>query len=107
MENQNNNSNDQVLNQASQSASSVMGDGGQAPQQNQTETGGTPGRAWAIWGIIFAIIMPPVGLILSIVAYYKANKAGAPNGLAIAGIIISIVMAILHFVVLYGMMQNS
>lgn len=44
----------------------------------------------SIAGIILAFIMPIVGLILSIIAYDNAKKAGEKNRVALAGIIIAI-----------------
>lgn len=53
--------------------------------------GETEGNVIAIVGFVFAFLVPIVGLICSIIGYNKA-KAGAPyKGLALAGIIISVV----------------
>ena len=59
-----------------------------------------PGRGLGIAGLIFAFVFAPLGLILSIVAKVQSNKAGAKNGLATAGIIISII-AIVFYVILF------
>lgn len=47
----------------------------------------TPGIA--IWGLVLAFLMAPVGLVLSIIALGKTKRAGAGRGLAVAGVIIS------------------
>lgn len=53
--------------------------------------GETEGNVIAIVGFVFAFLVPIVGLICSIIGYNKA-KAGAPyKGLALAGIILSVV----------------
>ena len=60
-----------------------------APAENKT-------NVLAIVGFIFAFIMPIVGLICSIIGVNNAkNCGGSGKGLAIAGIIVSIVMMIL------------
>lgn len=54
----------------------------------------------AIVGFIFAFFIPLVGLICSIIGVNNAkNCGGSGKGLAIAGIIISIVMMILYSVI--------
>lgn len=58
-----------------------------------------PGRGLAIAGLIFAFVMPLIGLILSIIATVKLGKVGAPKGMAIAGIIISIVIMVIEIIV--------
>lgn len=52
-------------------------------------------RGITIAGVIFAFLIPLVGLILSIVGLVQARSAGQKNGLAIAGIIISVVWPII------------
>ena len=52
------------------------------------------GRGITIAGVVFAFLIPLLGLILSIVGLVQARGAGQKNGLAIAGIIISIVWPI-------------
>lgn len=39
---------------------------------------------------MYAMYIGPIGLILAGVGFFQANKAGAPKGMAIAGIILSI-----------------
>lgn len=54
----------------------------------------------AIVGFVFAFLIPLVGLICSIIGVNNAkNCGGSGKGLAIAGIIISIVMMILYSVI--------
>jgi len=57
------------------------------------------GRGISIAGIIFAFLIPLLGLILSIVGLVQARSAGQKNGLAVAGIIISIVVPIIIVIV--------
>lgn len=57
-----------------------------------------PGRVLSIVGLVLAFLLPPVGLILSIIAAVKLGKAGAPKGLAIAGIIVGAVLTILEII---------
>lgn len=63
-------------------------------------------NTFAILGFIFAFLFSPLGLIFSIVGLSKAKKMGGKQkGLAIAGLIISIisvVIAILYFVLIAG-----
>ena len=54
-----------------------------------------PGRGLGIAGLVLAFLIPPLGLILSIVAKVQSRKAGARNGVATAGIIVSIVVIVL------------
>ncbi|WP_136055467.1 DUF4190 domain-containing protein [Microbacterium sp. K24] len=57
-----------------------------------------PGRVLSIIGLVLAFVAAPVGLILSIVAAVKLGKAGAPKGLAIAGIIVGAVFTLLWII---------
>lgn len=57
-----------------------------------------PGRVLSIVGLVLAFLLAPVGLIISIVAAVKLGKAGAPKGLAIAGIIIGAVITIIEII---------
>lgn len=62
--------------------------------------GETEGNVIAIVGFVCAFLVPIVGLICSIIGYNKA-KAGAPyKGLALAGIILSVVDIALYIMVL-------
>ena len=51
--------------------------------------------AIAIVGLILAFILPPVGLILSLVAISRARRAGSGRGLAIGGIVVGTLLTIL------------
>lgn len=53
-----------------------------------------PGKTLGIVGLILAILLPLVGLILSIVAMVQSRKAGAKNGPALAGIIVGALFTI-------------
>ena len=59
-----------------------------------------PGRVLSIVGLVLAFLIAPVGLIISIVALVKSNKAGQPKGLAIAGIVIGAVVTIFWVILL-------
>jgi hypothetical protein len=54
-----------------------------------------PGKTLGIVGVILAILVPLVGLILSIVARNQSNKAGFKNTPATAGIIIGAIFVVL------------
>ena len=53
-----------------------------------------PGKGLGIASVVFAFVIPIVGLILSIVAHNKSKKAGHSNGLASVGLVISIITTI-------------
>ncbi|PRB16014.1 DUF4190 domain-containing protein [Microbacterium sp. MYb62] len=59
-----------------------------------------PGRVLSIVGLVLAVLVAPVGLIISIVAAVKLSKAKEPKGLAIAGIIVGALITIFWIVVL-------
>lgn len=60
----------------------------------------SPNKGITIAGVVFAFLIPLLGLILSIVALVQSRSAGQKNGLAIAGIIISIVWPIVLSIVI-------
>ncbi|ROS73305.1 DUF4190 domain-containing protein [Cellulomonas sp. PhB143] len=60
--------------------------------------GPVPGKTMGIVGFVLAFVLPLVGLIVSIVAFVQSRKAGAKNGLALAGIIIGAVLCVLFVV---------
>ena len=64
------------------------------------------GNALAIVGFILSFFIAIAGLICSILGYNKAKNEGAPHkGLALAGIIISIVsmaLAVLLYIIVLG-----
>ncbi|WP_217183018.1 hypothetical protein [Streptomyces sp. AC495_CC817] len=59
-----------------------------------------PGKGLAIAGLILAIVAPIVGFILSLVARSKLKKAGAPTGLATAGIIIGAILTVVWIIII-------
>lgn len=64
-------------------------------QGYQGQPAENPGRTLGIVGFILAILIAPVGLIISIIAYVKSRKARMGNGFALAGIIIGALFTIL------------
>lgn len=66
--------------------------GAVAPAEN-------PGKTLGLVGFILSFFFPPVGLGLSIGGLVKSKKAGHPNGLALAGIIIGACLAVLYTIV--------
>ena len=55
-----------------------------------------PGKSLGVAGVIFAILIPVIGLILSLVARSQSKAAGVKNNPATAGIIISIILIALY-----------
>ncbi|GAB2466136.1 DUF4190 domain-containing protein [Xylanimonas ulmi] len=53
-----------------------------------------PGRGLGIAGFVTAFLVSPVGLVLSIIALVQSRKAGHKNGLALAGVIVSVLVTI-------------
>jgi len=51
-----------------------------------------PGKALGIWAFVLAFIVPVLGLVFGIVAAGQSRRAGSPNGLALAGIVVSLVL---------------
>jgi hypothetical protein len=51
---------------------------------------------------MFLLVLSLVGLVLSILGFVKANKAGAKKGLAIAGLVIGLVVTALAFSTING-----
>ncbi len=62
-----------------------------------------PGRTLGIIGFILAILIAPVGLVISIIALVKSRRAGMSNGLALAGIIIGVLFSIIGAILLIGL----
>ncbi len=73
-------------------------------QKNQEKTPGI-----AIAAIIFAILLPIVGIILGIIALVKINKteSGEGKGLAIAAIVVGVIMALIILPVLMMILIGS
>lgn len=56
----------------------------------------------AIAGLVLAFFMPLIGLILSIVGLAKVKSCGGEGkGLAIAGLVLSILFIVLYIVIVY------
>ncbi|MGG7507297.1 hypothetical protein [Plantibacter sp. YIM 135249] len=72
-----------------------------APQQPQYQPAAPadyPGKTLGLVGLILAIILPLVGLILSLVAQSQSKKAGVPNTLAKVGVIIGAILTALGII---------
>ena len=52
-------------------------------------------RELGVVGLVLAVVVAPLGLILSIVALLKSSKSGGKNVPALAGIVVSIVFIII------------
>ena len=63
-------------------------------------TGEDPGKTLGIVGLVLAIVAPLIGLIVSIIARNKSKQAGFQNGLAKAGIIVSIILMVLYVIII-------
>ena len=72
-------------------------------QGYQVQTAENPGRTLGIVGFILSILIAPVGLVISIIAFVKSRKAKMGNGFALAGIIIGAVFTILGAIALIGL----
>ena len=64
----------------------------------ETNNGDYPGKTLGVVGIILAIIMPIVGLIISIIAHKQSKKAGHTNAIAKAGIIVGSILTALGII---------
>ena len=78
--------------QQGQSGSGMGNYPGQQGYQGQVTE--NPGRTLGIVGFILAILIAPVGLVISIIAFVKSRKAKMGNGFALAGIIIGVLFTI-------------
>ncbi len=58
-----------------------------------------PGHTLGIVGFILAFFVSPAGIIVSAIGLSKSRKSGNKNGLALAGLILSIVFLIIAIVV--------
>jgi len=68
-----------------------------APQY-QAAPASVPGKTLGIVGLILAFLAPVIGLILSIVAKVQSRKAGVPNGIATAGIIVGAILTVIYII---------
>lgn len=66
-----------------------------APQQPAAAPADFPGKQLGLVGLILAILVPLVGLIISVVANNQSKAAGYPNQLAKIGIIIGAILTVL------------
>ncbi|MBR5082517.1 MAG: FHA domain-containing protein [Bacteroidales bacterium] len=77
------------------------------PEAGTTEPEQSGTNVFAILGFVFAFLVSPLGLIFSIIGLSKAKKMGGKQkGLAIAGLIISIislVVTLIYIIVIAGM----
>ena len=72
-------------------------------QGYQGQPAENPGRTLGIIGFILAILIAPVGLVISIIAFVKSRKARMGNGLALAGIIIGVLFTIIGALLLFAL----
>lgn len=63
-----------------------------------------PGKTLGIVGLVLAIVVPVVGIIVSIIAMNTSKKAGFENKLGKIGLIVGIVLTILGIIggIAYG-----
>lgn len=59
-----------------------------------------PGKTLGLVGLILAILVPLVGLIISVVANNQSKAAGFPNQLAKIGIIVGAILTALGAIVI-------
>ena len=57
-----------------------------------------PGKTLGIVGLVLAILVPLVGLIISVVANNQSKAAGYPNQLAKIGIIVGAILTALYVI---------
>lgn len=70
-----------------------------APAPQPAPAGDFPGKTLGIVGLILAFVFSLAGLIVSIIANNQSKAAGYKNGLAKAGIILSIVFLVIGVIV--------
>ena len=58
-----------------------------------------PGKTLGIIGLVLAILIPLVGLIVSIIAQNQSKAAGYPNKPARIGIIVAIILMVLGLLI--------
>jgi hypothetical protein len=59
-----------------------------------------PGRTLGIVGFILAFFVSPAGIVVSAIGLFKSRRAGRKNGLALAGLILSIVFFIVTVLII-------
>lgn len=84
-----------------------------SPAVNPGKTLGIVGLILGIVGFFIAFLAPIAGIIVSILGLNKSKKVGQKNGLALAGIIVSIIalivniIAVVAFVALFASVGGS
>ena len=75
-----------------------------APAPQPAPEGDFPGKTLGIVGLVLAILVPLVGLIISVVANNQSKAAGYPNQLAKIGIIVGAILTALGIIIgiIYG-----
>lgn len=68
----------------------------QMVQPNQTNTNKMADevKTLGMLGLIFAFVMPVVGIVLSAIGLHKSKKIGVRNSMALVGLIVSIILTI-------------
>jgi cytochrome b561 len=69
-----------------------------APAPQPAPAGDFPGKTLGIVGLVLAILVPLVGLIISVVANNQSKAAGYPNQLAKIGIIVGAILTALWLI---------
>ena len=72
--------------------------GAQPPQYGAGAPAEDPGKTLGIVGLVFAILAPVVGIIISAIARSKSKAAGFDNQLAKWGLIIGIILTVVYIV---------
>lgn len=70
------------------------------PVAPNSRTAENPGKTLGIVALVLAILFSIIGVILGIVAMVQSKKAGHPNGLALAAIIVGSVLFVIQVIVL-------
>lgn len=61
-------------------------------QPNPTSPNDSPEQGLSFVGLIMSALLPPIGLVISIIAYKRSKRAGKPNVIAITGILIGLLL---------------
>jgi hypothetical protein len=77
-----------------------------APRHPQAAAGAGKKNGWALWGFIFAFLLPGIGLILSIVGVVVGGKPSRRR-LAVVGLILSSVLGVGYTVGLFALLSNN
>ncbi|MBQ8762251.1 MAG: zinc ribbon domain-containing protein [Clostridia bacterium] len=76
-------------------------------QQNQKTSNTKTFNGQSIAGFILSLFIPLLGLIFSVIGYNRAKKENTSTGLALAGIIISIITWIINIILLNSGLLNG